>query len=156
MKSYLQEDLAGLYKSCDCLVHPYRGEGFGLPIIESMACGTPAIVPSLGPAVDFCNEDTAFFISSQEETYPDNNLGEIETITNPWWIQINKNELQKKMRFVYENRKIVKEKGQKASQDVLSAFTWKHTSNQVSNLLQQILQKIVHLLQIVKRLSNQK
>ena len=135
------KDLAGLYKSCDCLVHPYRGEGFGLPIIESMACGTPAIVPSLGPAADFCNEDTAFFISSQEETYPVNNLGEIETITNPWWIKINKNELQKKMRFVYENRKIVKEKGQKASQEVLSAFTWRHTSNQVSNLVQQILTK---------------
>src|SRR5262249_49081686 len=25
------EELAGLYTACDCLVHPYRGEGFGLP-----------------------------------------------------------------------------------------------------------------------------
>jgi glycosyltransferase involved in cell wall biosynthesis len=29
------EEMAGRYTACDCLVHPYRGEGFGLPIAES-------------------------------------------------------------------------------------------------------------------------
>ena len=36
--------MAALYAACDCLVHPYRGEGFGLPIAEAMACGLPVIV----------------------------------------------------------------------------------------------------------------
>lgn len=132
-------DLAGLYKACDCLVHPYRGEGFGLPIIEAMACGTPAIVPSLGPAADFCDEDSAFILPSQEELYPVKNLGEIETIIHPWWIKIDKHELKKKMRFVFENREVAKEKGKNASRKILSAYTWKHTTNRVSNLFQQIL-----------------
>jgi glycosyltransferase involved in cell wall biosynthesis len=38
------QELAGLYASCDCLVLPYRGEGFGLPITEAMATGLPVIV----------------------------------------------------------------------------------------------------------------
>src|SRR5262249_21693929 len=29
--SLTESDLAGLYTACNCLVHPYRGEGFGLP-----------------------------------------------------------------------------------------------------------------------------
>lgn len=33
-----------LYNSFDVLLNATRGEGFGVPIIESMACGTPAIV----------------------------------------------------------------------------------------------------------------
>ena len=41
------EQMAALYQSCDCLVHPYRGEGFGLPIAEAMACGLPVIVTGL-------------------------------------------------------------------------------------------------------------
>src|SRR5690606_32077594 len=32
------DKLPALYAACDCLVHPYRGEGFGLPILEAMAC----------------------------------------------------------------------------------------------------------------------
>ena len=42
-----EAELAGLYTACDCLVHPYRGEGFGLPIAEAMACGLPVIVTGL-------------------------------------------------------------------------------------------------------------
>ncbi|MFX3624796.1 MAG: glycosyltransferase [Ectobacillus sp.] len=132
------EDLAGLYKACDCLVHPYRGEGFGLPIIESMACGTPVIVPALGPVADFCDEDTAFFIPSEEERWSAKKIGEMETVDYPWWLKVDKNELQKKMRFAYENQNLVKQKGQQASRNILSAFTWKQTAGIVSRRLEEM------------------
>lgn len=38
------EDLAILYKSARCFVLPSLFEGFGLPLIEAMACGCPAII----------------------------------------------------------------------------------------------------------------
>lgn len=134
-------DLAGLYKACNCLVHPYRGEGFGLPIIESMACGTPAIVPNLGPVTDFCNEDTTFFVSSQEEISAAKKLGDMETLDHMWWLKIDKADLQQKMRFAYENRNLVNEKGKQASQHILSNFTWNRTAKIVSNQLQQLSNK---------------
>ena len=33
------DTLAALYRACTCVVLPYRGEGFGLPPLEGMACG---------------------------------------------------------------------------------------------------------------------
>lgn len=38
------EDLLGLYNAAQLLVHPAFYEGFGLPPLEAMACGTPVVV----------------------------------------------------------------------------------------------------------------
>ncbi|KKU53318.1 MAG: hypothetical protein A3G60_03335 [Candidatus Ryanbacteria bacterium RIFCSPLOWO2_12_FULL_47_9c] len=38
-----ESDLPGIYKAATIFVFPSLCEGFGLPVIESMACGTPVI-----------------------------------------------------------------------------------------------------------------
>ncbi len=38
------EDVPALYAGAELLVYPSRAEGFGLPPLEAMACGCPAIV----------------------------------------------------------------------------------------------------------------
>ncbi|MEI8143686.1 MAG: glycosyltransferase family 1 protein [Candidatus Berkelbacteria bacterium] len=37
-------ELVSYYKNADCLLYPSLYEGFGMPILESMACATPVIV----------------------------------------------------------------------------------------------------------------
>ena len=57
-----EAELAALYRSCDIAVFPYRAEGFCLPILEAMACGTPAIVPNFGACLDYCSEETSYLL----------------------------------------------------------------------------------------------
>lgn len=35
--------MASVYRSCDAFVFPSRGEGWGLPLIEAIACGLPVV-----------------------------------------------------------------------------------------------------------------
>lgn len=51
-------ELPGLYTACQALVHPHRAEGFGMCILEAMACGLPAITTAWSGNMDYCAVET--------------------------------------------------------------------------------------------------
>ncbi|MGY8788541.1 MAG: glycosyltransferase, partial [Fidelibacterota bacterium] len=57
-------ELVQLYSTCDLLVHPFQGEGFGLPILEAIACELPVLVTEGGAPKDFVSENDGALIKS--------------------------------------------------------------------------------------------
>jgi glycosyltransferase involved in cell wall biosynthesis len=55
-----KEELISLYQRAAALVFPSRYEGFGLPVVEAMACGTPVVAAS-DPAMQEVAGDAAIF-----------------------------------------------------------------------------------------------
>ncbi len=61
-----QEDLVALYNGCRIFVYPSLYEGFGLPILEAMACGAPVITSNNSSMAEIA-KDAAILIDPRSE-----------------------------------------------------------------------------------------
>lgn len=55
-KGVSTEELAGIYNATDVMALPTSAEGFGLPILETMSCGTTQLVTDYSAHTDFARE----------------------------------------------------------------------------------------------------
>jgi glycosyltransferase involved in cell wall biosynthesis len=126
------EQLAALYRACDCAVFPYRAEGFAMPALEALACGAPTIVPDLGPSRDYSDHDTSFLVRSTRIRLPVGRtfamrLGYRIELPSVDFCEVKPRALQAVLREAYETPPAVRRaKGAVGAQRAHAAFTWKH------------------------------
>lgn len=60
--------LAALYRTATAFISPYRGEGFNLPVLEAMACGTLVATSDTNPTNEFVPKDVGWRIPGQRTT----------------------------------------------------------------------------------------
>jgi len=118
------DELPRLYASADCLVHPYRGEGYGLTVAEGMACGLPVIVPAGGSTADFCDADTALLVPSHPLVLESTRVGDMELAGPVSVIEVLVLDLARRMRDAYERRDEARETGRRASAHIRAGHTW--------------------------------
>ncbi len=123
-----EEQMAGLYGACDCLVAPYRGEGFGLPILEAMACGVPVIVTGYGAALDYCRDEWAYLIPARPRPLPDARIGVLETVDRPHLAEPDGDALRLLLRHVVEHPEEARAMAERARRHVRSRYTWAHAA----------------------------
>lgn len=61
-------DLPSLYSAADCFIFPSLWEGFGLPIVEAMACGTPVAAGSVASIPDIVGDAGVLFNPESAES----------------------------------------------------------------------------------------
>src|SRR5581483_4905997 len=70
------DELPALYRAADCVVQPYRGEGFCLPALEALACGKPLVVTAGGPTDEFASDACAWRVPSRRVGFEPGRLPE--------------------------------------------------------------------------------
>lgn len=128
---YTDEDIVNLYNTHDCFVMPSKAEAFGLPVLEAMACGIPAITTNYGGQLDFVNKDNGYLLDVEEMRQA---TGEFYLYEQAKWAQPSQKHLQQLLRYAFDNQNEVKQKGQAALKTAQN-YTWK---NSAEKLLQAI------------------
>jgi glycosyltransferase involved in cell wall biosynthesis len=104
------------------LVHPYRGEGFGLTVAEALASGTPVIVSAGGACDDFCDDENAWRIPS--ERAPLAPKAWTPSAAGAWWLEPDREALASAMREAVARPELRERKGAAGRARICTQFTW--------------------------------
>jgi len=140
---YIDDDLpasqmAGIYTSANCLVQPYRGEGFCLPALEALACGIPVVVPQGGPTDDFIDESVGWRISAEHLPFSDGQIGPWQCAGPTWMFEVNPDNLARLMRQIALSPDEARKRGAAGAERASTQWTWTNASNIVAERLRQI------------------
>lgn len=124
--------LGSLYRSVDCFVFPTRGEGWGLPILEAMACGIPSIATDWSGQREFLNSETAYPIQVKRLVPAQHSSPYYEGFN---WADPDWEHLAHLMRHVYENREHAKQRAAQVSQRVLEQWSWNEAAKRIKERL---------------------
>ncbi len=131
-----EDEITGLYTASNVLVHPYRGEGFGLPILEAMACGIPVIVTNGGACLDFCNEKNSLLVQANKKISKEKRVGNRPTVGNLWFYEVDINDLKVKMRYACEHPEKMQTLGKEISPDIRNNWTWERATNKIKERIE--------------------
>ncbi len=110
-----------LYRSADCFVLPTRGEGWGLPLLEAMACGLPVIATDWSAHRDFLSHEWAYPL-------PIDGLvparAKCPYYEGARWAEPSHLALRRALRHVYTHPDEARARGARASREVLANWTW--------------------------------
>jgi glycosyltransferase involved in cell wall biosynthesis len=152
-------DVTALYRAADAGVFPYFAEGWNLPLIEAMACGTPCIATYYSGPTEFLSKRTTsgkLIIPGaepqKEEMIPEANTDIFIPLTEGReavardnvffqgdrgnWFQVEQNHLVDRMKETIEAAPgKIRDIGENAASFVRSKFTWQQSARAAMDTL---------------------
>lgn len=108
-----------IYRSADCFVLPTRGEGWGMPILEAMACGLPVIASYWSAQQLFLNDANSYPLQVR--------LVDAEAKCPYYlgfkWAEPDEDHLVRLLRHVFDHQDEAQAKGRQAAADVASQWS---------------------------------
>lgn len=126
------ESMEDIYKSTDVFVHPLRGEGFGMPVLEAAGYGVPSIVTGYAGPVDFTDDTNSWHIKYRLEDAEYHHR-----VEGAKWASPSVGHLKKLMRYTYNHPEIVKQKGEAAYLNSLQ-YSWDDVSFKLASIFYEV------------------
>jgi len=132
-----EKELSDVYKdeSVKALVAPSRGEGFGLPLLESAACGLPVIATNWSGHLDFLNKGKFIKLNYKlqpvHETRVDNKI----FIEGACWAEVFEEDFKKKVSKFRKASEIPEEWAKDLSKTIREEYSQESISKKYDSLL---------------------
>lgn len=119
-----REEYVNILKSTNVFVSCARSEGWNLPLIESMACGTVSIYSNCSGQLEFAeNKGLPVNILCEKPSSDGSGYNHFnESVGN--YYEPDFNHLSEQMRFAYENWSSLKQQALEDSEDIRKNFSW--------------------------------
>ena len=113
-----RQEILDLYASSDVYVSSHHGEGWGLPIFESMAIGMPAIATAFSAPLEFMSADNSYLVKFRyNERYGN--------------ADVDVDDLARALRRTFTHPDEARARGKAARLDLCGRFTPERTTDQV-------------------------
>ncbi|WP_248926167.1 glycosyltransferase family 4 protein [Paenibacillus hamazuiensis] len=136
-----------LYALGNVFVLPTRGEGVGLPFLESLASGVPVIATGWGGHMDFLTRNNSFIVA-YKLTKPTASMNGGSAISRTFrhlfagsgqrWAEPDIGSLRKQMRYAYSHPDLCRKKGRQGRQDMLR-WSW----DRAGKLFKQAIENVI-------------
>lgn len=120
--------MGALYRSTDCFVLPTRGEGWGMPILEAMACGLPVIATDWSAQTEFMNDEIAYPLRVRQLIPA---RAKCPYYKGFRWADPDYDHLRYLMRYVFEHQEEARQKGRRAAEEAAQKWTWQRTAERI-------------------------
>jgi glycosyltransferase involved in cell wall biosynthesis len=128
---FSDERMAELYRSADAFVFASKAEGFGLPLLEAIACGIPAIATDVSAQAEFLGKIPGLFAPVahaaapiDDDDYRNFYGADYAGAALGSWAMPSMDSLRRAMRAVYEEPVTWRSRALRASETVRESFCW--------------------------------
>ncbi len=132
---FTAHQMGSLYRSADAFVLPSRGEGWGMPVLEAMACGLPTIATRWSGPADFLHEGVGYPLEPLRLVPAEARCPYYEGFD---WADPDVEQLRSLMRQVADNPEAARLKGLAAAAEVAAKWTWNDVARKVKARLVEI------------------
>ena len=133
MPTIHETQMPRLYNSAHVLVAPFRGEAWGLPVIEALACELPVICTNWGGVTEYFDSNFGIPLDYKLVRVPEDAV--MDAKEDHFWAEPDYKQLKSAMTEMYNNYIIYKAKAVAAREFLVSNFTWKHSAKALFEVL---------------------